>query len=280
MTISVIMPNFNGARFLEEAIQSVIRQRDAVGELEFIVVDGGSDDGSRDILQRFDGDIDRVICEPDEGPADAINKGLAVARGDVLGWLNADDCYYPGALSRVRAAMTAQTSAAHCFGHCAIINEEGVEIRAGITRVKELFFPVSSRFTMQCINYVSQPGTFFRRTAYEAAGPLRMDLTAAWDYEFFLRIWRQGGAVRIKTPALAAFRWHEGSISGQHFGTQFKEEWEAAAMDAGRFSLQALIHLCVRWGIVASYSMMASHRKRVESGASTGLGSGDERRGP
>jgi glycosyltransferase involved in cell wall biosynthesis len=261
MKITVITPNYNGERFLEESIRSVIREREAGADLEHVVVDGGSTDGSREILRRYERHIDRLICEPDRGPADAVNKGLAVSHGEVLCWLNADDFYYPGALSRVSAAMAKAASKALCFGHCPIVNEERVEIRTGITRFKAMFFPISSRFVVQCINYVSQPATFFRRSAFEAAGPLRADLKCAWDYEFLLRLWRQGGAVRLAGPPLAAFRWHAQSISGRQFRTQFREEWQAAADDAGRASLQALIHLFVRWGIVGSYAAMEWGRR-------------------
>lgn len=267
MRISVVMPNYNGAAFLEEAIDSVVAQRGAGVEVELIVVDGGSTDGSGAILERRAADLTGLIREPDGGPAEAINKGLAHATGDLLAWLNADDRYAPGALKRVADAFTAHPDRALVFGHCPIIDEQGREIRRGITRFKEGFFPWSSRFTIQCINYISQPAMFFRRAAWEQAGALRTDLKAAWDYEYILRLWRFGGAVRLAPPALAAFRWHAGSISGMHFRRQFREEWHVAAADAGRASLQAMLHFGVRWGIVFCYSVLAWRRRRVTGGA-------------
>ena len=86
-------------------------------------------------------------------------------------------------------------------------------------------------------------------------------MKCAWDYEFILRLWRRGGAAHVPGPALADFRWHPSSLSGQHFTVQFKEEWDAACADAGRFSPQAAIHWCVRWGIVGAYLAMAKLRK-------------------
>ena len=100
----------------------------------------------------------------------------------------------------------------------------------------------------------------FRRTALERAGGLRDELTAAWDYEFVLRLWRHGGAVCVPGGPLADFRWHPGSISGRTFAVQFREEWQAAAADAGRWSPQALLHLGVRYGIVGIYALMAARR--------------------
>lgn len=260
MRISVITPNFNGVRFLEECIESVAVQRKDGLDVEYTVADGGSTDGSLELLKRRGQDVTTLVVEKDTGPANAINKALRRATGDVLCWLNADDKYFPGALKRVVEVMDKNPTKALCFGHCPIVDEYGREIRVGITRFKEMYFPISSRFTIQCINYISQPAMFFRRPAFEVAGPLREDLKCAWDYDFILRLWRQGGAVRVGNPPLAVFRWHEKSISGQHFRLQFKEEWDAAARDAGRFSLQALIHLGVRWGIVWSYTMMARRR--------------------
>ncbi|MDD4870892.1 MAG: glycosyltransferase family 2 protein [Kiritimatiellae bacterium] len=260
MKISVITPNYNGERFLEETIRSVVSQKSDEVELEYIVVDGKSTDSSPEIIKKYADDISLVISEKDTGAANAINKGMEKATGDIVGWLNADDQYYPGALKRVVDVMTVNPHKALCFGHCPIVNETGDEIRIGITRFKELFFPLSSRFTIQCINYISQPAMFFRRTAFEKAGLLREDWKCAWDYDFILRLWRQGGAVWVKNPPLSIFRWHEGSLSSQYFREQFEEEWNAAVSDAGRFSLQALIHLGVRWGIVCSYTLMAARR--------------------
>ncbi len=260
--ITVITANFNGARFLERCLRSVQEQRRQGIDIEHLLIDGGSTDGSLEIINRCGSIIDTLIQEPDDGPANAINKGLRLARGDLIAWLNADDFYYPGALTRACAAMTAQPSRALGFGRCTIVDECDREIRRGITRFKQLFFPFSSRFTIQTINYISQPAMVFRRSAFEQAGPLREDLKAAWDYDFILRLWRHGGATRIAGPPLTAFRWHAGSISGRHFARQFKEEYEVAAADAGRFAPQTLLHFGVRHAIVAAYTLMAWRRGR------------------
>jgi len=256
MRVSVVTPCFNSARFLEAMLQSVATQRCDGLDVEHIVLDAGSQDGSREILRRHRESLARLIVEPDHGPADAINKGLALATGDVLGWLNADDIYCPNALQRACAALERHPSAALCFGHCPIIDAADREIRRPVTRFKEFWYPLSCRPLIQTLNYVSQPAMLFRRQAFERAGPLRLDLKAAWDYDFLLRLWRHGGAVRVPRPALACFRWTPGSISGQHFSTQFREELHIAAADAGRWAPQTLAHGLVRWGIVGMYRIM------------------------
>ena len=268
MRFSIITPNYNSGRFLEQTLRSVISQADNENsgdngiELEYIVVDGGSTDGSQEIIQQYAEKITHTVIEPDTGPANAINKGLRLATGDVIAWLNADDLYYPGTLERVRRALTCRPDASLCFGGCPIIDEQGREIRTGITRFKEFFYPFSSRFTYQCINYLSQPALFFRRQAVDRAGLLPENMVAGWDYDFILRLWHYGDAVQIAGSPLSAFRWHEGSISGRNFQIQFEEEYLAAKADAGAFSLQTLLHFFVRWGIVGVYAAMAQLRNR------------------
>lgn len=262
--VSLITPNWNGGRYLDACLRSIHAQRAAGVDLEHIVVDGGSTDDSLAIIQRYRDGIDHLIVERDRGPADAINKGFQRATGEWVGWLNADDVLYPGALARVAEAAGRHPNAAFLFGRCRIVDDADLEIRRGITRFKECFFPISSRFTFQCINYISQPATMFRRSAVEAAGLLREDMKAAFDYEFFLRLWRQGGAVCLPGEPWAAFRWHSASISGQHFARQFEEEYIAARADAGRFALQTLIHFGVRWGIVGCYTLMTRNKARAE----------------
>jgi glycosyltransferase involved in cell wall biosynthesis len=269
MRFSVITPNYNGAAFLEEAIRSVVDQRTASVDLEYIVVDGQSTDDSHDIIDRYRDRIDTVIIEADHGPASAINKGLTIATGDMLAWLNADDIYYPGTLQRITDAVSGFALPSFVFGRCPILDTRGKEIRRGITRFKEVFFPIHSRFVYQCINYISQPALFFSRTAYQATSPLREDMVAAWDYEFILRIWRQGKGIYLPGDPLAAFRWHNASISGRNFAVQFKEELAAVAHDAGRFAPQTLIHHGVRWGIVGAYQAMllANARRQQKKSA-------------
>lgn len=179
-----------------------------------------------------------------------------------MAWLNADDCYFPDALRRVAAGMKANPGAAFCFGRCPIVNEESEEIRTRITRFKELFFPLSAKFTYRCINYISQPALFFRREAFQQAGLFDETLVAAWDYKFVLGLWRHGPGLLLDGPPLAKFRWHQQSISGTNFSVQFKEEYEAVAGDAGRYHPAAMIHFIVRWLIVGAYSAMALQRLR------------------
>lgn len=262
--VSVITPSFNSARFITQTVQSVLAQRGNGLELEYLVLDGGSMDGTLDALKPFRHELDFFRSAPDRGPADAINEGLSRATGELVAWLNADDLYHPDALSRVVRAAKEHPRSALFFGRCCIVDEAGMEIRRPITRFKDAFHPFSCRPLIQSINYISQPAMFFRRTAQQAAGTLRLDLKAAWDYDWVLRLWRHGGAHRVPGAPLADFRWHPGSISGHHYAQQFREELEIARADAGRWSPQAFAHTCVRWGIVTIYRAMARRRVSEE----------------
>lgn len=262
MKFSIITANRNGAQFLEESIESVVSQKTGDLELEYIVVDGASTDASLEIIDRYRSRIATLLSEPDQGPVNAINKGLKLATGDIVGWLNTDDRYHPGALKRVAKAFESEPDKALCFGRCNIVDAQGREIRQWITRFKEFFFPFNSRFAIQCLNYISQPTLFFRRDAVRKVGLLREDLVAAWDYDFILRLWDCGGAMCLMDkPPIADFRWHEKSISGSRFLTQFKEEVAIAQSDAGPWKIQTFIHHGVRWGIVGIYSLMAALRQ-------------------
>jgi len=259
--VSVITPNLNGDRFLEEAVRSVALQKESGIDVEYIIVDGGSTDSSFDIIERYSDTVSKFITLPKKGPAAAINKGLQDAEGDILCWLNGDDRYLPGAFIRVSETFHQNPAAALCFGHCPIIDENGYEIRKPITKFKELFFPFSSVFLLQTINYISQPAMFFTRTAYERTGSLCEEMRAAWDYDFILRLMKNGNGVRLRRPPVAVFRWRKDSISGKLFRIQFKEEWEAAARNAGKSSIQSSAHFIVCYAIIGIYSLLERRRR-------------------
>ena len=268
---SIVTVNYNGEKFLEETISSVVSQASSETELEYIVIDGGSTDGSLSIIDKYKSYISHFVSEKDKGPANALNKGFSFASGDVLAWINSDDRYFPGTFSRVAQALQRSPDSAFCFGRCPIIDEHGREIRFGITRFKEVFFPLSSQFAYRCLNYISQPAMFFRKNAFLQAGPFCEDMIAAWDYKFVLGLWRQGHAKFINGTPLACFRWHSESISGSNFSVQFKEEYEAVKEDAGTLHPATIVHFFVRWLIVGTYVLMSRRAARKSiSGCSCG----------
>jgi glycosyltransferase involved in cell wall biosynthesis len=213
MKISIVTPSFNQAVFIERTVQSVISQQGDFA-LEYLVMDGGSSDGTVDILRRHEARL-TWVSEPDRGQSDAINKGLRMATGDVVAWLNSDDAYRPDALSRV-AAEYRREPFSWCFGNCRIIDENDTEIRRVITRYKVAQSRAYSYRRLLRRDFVPQPSTFFSRKAYEEIGPIDEALTYSMDYDYWLRLGKRYDP-RYIDRFLADFRWHGQSKNGRAY---------------------------------------------------------------
>jgi glycosyltransferase involved in cell wall biosynthesis len=178
--ITVVTPSFNQVRYLEAAICSVLAQD--YPNLEYVIRDGGSTDGSLDILRRYESQVAQAVVEPDGGPADAINRGFAAASGDILAWLNADDLYLPGALHAVAATFTNRPEAQLVYGEGWYIDEAG-------RRIEPCRF-VRRRFNRSYLvnrDPILQAAAFWRRSLWEATGPLDASLRWVFDWEWFIR---------------------------------------------------------------------------------------------
>jgi glycosyltransferase involved in cell wall biosynthesis len=176
--VSIVTPSFNQAAYLPQAIESVRAQ--TYTPIEHIVVDGGSTDGSVDVLREHDGL--RWVSEPDRGQSHALNKGFALAGGHVLGWLNADDAYEPQAVAEAVDALRA-TGAALVYADVTRVNDDGVNPRRIRSRAP---FELWTELNLGCGIY--SPAVFFTREAYEAAGGVDESLHMTMDYDLWLRI--------------------------------------------------------------------------------------------
>lgn len=203
------MPSFNQAAFIEAAIESVLAQ--AYPKLELVVQDGGSDDGTLDILARKSAEDPRLRwrSEPDDGPVQAINRALARSRGTVIGWLNSDDLYRPGAVRRAVDVLCHSESMIMVYGHGDHIDETGeflaryptLEPGAGI-----------EAFHAGC--FICQPTVFFRRTLYALLGPLNERYRASFDLEYWLRLFSAfPDRVGFVDSVQAALRLHDACIT-------------------------------------------------------------------
>jgi glycosyltransferase involved in cell wall biosynthesis len=204
--ISVVVPSYNQGRFLEEALVSVFEQD--YEPLEVIVVDGGSTDDSVDIIRRHEDRLAWWRSERDRGQAHALNVGFERAQGAVLGWLASDDTLLPGAVSRAAAALEHDPEALLVYGEALFVDEDG----RGLFPLEPRPFDVEA-MVRACANHVVQPGSLFRRRAWELAGPLNEDGYYLFDFEFVLRVGQLGNVARIP-DRLATYRVHPASKSG------------------------------------------------------------------
>ena len=221
--ISIITPSFNQAAYIEDTINSVLSQETNFG-IEYLVMDGGSTDGTLQLLDTYSGRLTR-FSEQDKGQSDALNKGIARAQGEIIGWLNSDDLYLPGTLQKVADYFTTHPECNWLYGRCMIVDEENQEIRKMITWYKNL---VSKKFFLPLLlieNFISQPAVFFRKTAFEKTGPLALDLPLAMDYDLWLRMAKLGPP-GVLNDYLASFRVHRQAKSAIHSRKQFQEQFE------------------------------------------------------
>ncbi len=178
--VSVVTPSFNQARFLEAAIRSVLSQD--YPRLEYLIVDGGSTDGSVAILKEYSDKLAWWVSEPDKGQTDAINKGLGRAAGEVLAWLNSDDTYQPGAVAAAVKFLQEHGEAGLVYGDANYIDEDGRAIGK---------FPAAQtdlRRLRQGYVHIPQQASFFRGDLWRSVGPLDPSFYFAMDYDLWVRL--------------------------------------------------------------------------------------------
>jgi glycosyltransferase involved in cell wall biosynthesis len=256
-SISIVTPCLNAAATLEEALASV-RDQGYPG-LEHVVVDGGSTDGTLGILREAEGI--RFISEPDGGRPDAVNKGIAMTSGEVVGFLNADDRYEPGALLAVGEAMAEHPDALWATGYCRIIDGDGREIRTPVTRYKNLLLRHWSLPLYLTQNFVSDPATFVRRSAVERVGRLDQRYRISHDYDLWLRLGRLGRPVVLRRY-LSSFRMFEGTLSMGDFERQFREHEAVARRHGEGHRLSVALNAVLSRLIVIVYTALRFIRRR------------------
>jgi glycosyltransferase involved in cell wall biosynthesis len=216
--VSIVTPSYNQGKYLEQTIQSVLGQEYA--QIEYLVVDGGSTDGSVEIIKKYaiplesgsllpdrqkhasalQSSIDWWVSEKDSGQGEAINKGLARAQGDIVAWLNSDDYYLPGTISAVVKVLEENLDVVMVYGDMLAVDEGGQPIN--VLKYKQL-----SLQDLLCFQIIGQPSVFFRREVLKATGGLDTTFHFLLDHHFWIRIAQQGKILHVPQTWSAA-RYH------------------------------------------------------------------------
>lgn len=198
--VGIVTPSYNQAQFIEETIRSVLLQ--GYPNVEYIIIDGGSDDGSVDIIRKYEPWLAYWVSEPDEGQSDAINKGFGQATGDILGWINSDDIYCPEAFNHTVKIFQQEEVVDAVYGSCYVIDE-------GSETIDEYWaMPFDPRYPLYSGLGIRQQALFWRRSLMERVGMFDRDLSFCMDRDFITRlIWN--GQIKRTTEYLGMFRVHD-----------------------------------------------------------------------
>jgi glycosyltransferase involved in cell wall biosynthesis len=218
MKISIVTPSFNQARFLRECINSVLRQQCAA--VEHLVMDGGSTDGTRQVLDEYADRLGGFVSEKDRGQTDALNKGLRRATGDLIGWQNSDDYYLPGSFESVVRAAESFPEDDVFFSNVFHVDEQGVPV------LRTCFTDFSFQDLLYEGMLLLNQATFFRRRVLDRIGYPDESLQFSMDYEFFLRMAHAGIRFRFVKGTWGAFRQHEASKSSTIRSVGHREFWD------------------------------------------------------
>ena len=265
-TISIITPCLNARSTIERSLESVAAQ--GYPGLEHVVIDGQSTDGTLDILKSFEsrGAI-TLVSEPDGGLAEALNKGVRIAGGDVLGLLNADDLYLPGSLVRVAAAFRANPRAWWVTGRCIIVDAEDREIRRAVTAYKDFLLRHYSYRALLTQCFVSAPSTFIAKPVFADVGLFDESLAYAVDYDLCLRLGRHMPPVILSGDALAAFRMAGNTLSLTGFERQFAEGHDLARRYGHHDRAAVAANALMTKGIVLTYRTLRGLRAWRDRGS-------------
>lgn len=207
--VSIVMPSFNQAEFIERSVDSVFSQ--SYSNVELIIADGGSTDGTADILHRLSADNPALHFQSarDNGPADALNSALRQVRGELVGWLNSDDLYMAGAIERAVHAFAVHPDWILCYGHGEHVDTRDRPIGPYPTGMPHLGIV---GFAQGC--FICQPTVFFKAALYRLLGPLDESLKTSFDYDYWLRAFRMfPERIGFISAVQAQSRLHDGCIT-------------------------------------------------------------------
>jgi glycosyltransferase involved in cell wall biosynthesis len=251
--ISIVTPSYNQRDFIEETIRSVLLQ--GYPDVEYIIIDGGSTDGTADVIRKYQPWLSYFVSEKDKGQGHAIVKGLEKASGEVLAWLNSDDTYCPETLLLVGEILSQKPSVDLLYGDCEMVNEKG----GLIDFIKARQGSLSDLFAK---DFIPQPSAFFRRSAWHRAGGLDTSLEFILDYELWIRMMLKGMRFQYVAYPLSRFRWHDVSKSSQEVAA-FGFEYLGILERLFRSNEDLTIRRAILGGYYQAFSIVASGYERA-----------------
>jgi len=197
--VTIVTPSYNQAPYLEETIKSVLSQ--TYNKIEYIIIDGGSEDGSLDVIRKYADYLAHWVSEKDRGQTEAINKGFDLARGEILAWINSDDTLLPNAVEEAVQFLQANQEIGLVYGDANYIDEKSRVIGK---------FPASQTDLKRLRRgyvHIPQQASFFRKTLWDQVGPLDPEFFFAMDYDLWVRI-ASVSEIRYVPRTWANFRLH------------------------------------------------------------------------
>ena len=232
--VSIITPSYNQAAYLENTLRSVFAQD--YPRIEYLVVDGGSNDSSVDIIKRYAHRLSWWVSERDAGQAEAINKGMRASKGEIIGWLNSDDLYLPGAVSGAVAALQRNKAAGMVYSNAVSIDSHGRPTNL-------LVFEKWGLLDLMSFRIICQPAVFMRREIFERAGMLDASFHFMLDHHLWIRMCRLAPIDYASDKFWAAARMHAGAknvsqAEGFARETQLLLAWMKSQADLGEIIRQ------------------------------------------
>ena len=211
--VSIVTPSFNQYQFIEETICSVLSQ--SYSNIEYIIVDGCSTDGTIEVLDSYSDRVNNIIVEPDNGQSDAINKGLSMCNGSILMWLNSDDVLYPNAVAKAVDVFSTNPESLMIHGHSQLFGDSIKSQLVGQSNENlSLKYPAFMPFP--------QPASFFRRSLIDQSGLLDTSLHYGMDFDLVVRAFLLGN-ITYYNSLVSKYRIHASSKTNDHFS--FVKDW-------------------------------------------------------
>lgn len=272
MLVSIVTPSFNQARYIEETIQSVLSQD--YPQIEYLVLDGGSTDGTIDLIRKYADQLAYWVSEADGGQTAAINKGFGRAKGQVLAWLNSDDTYQPGAVAAAVSYLQRHPDVGMVYGDCNYIDESGAVIG------KFHSAQTNYRLLRRGYTHIPQQTMFFRADLWKQVGPLDPSFYFAMDYDLWTRI-AAHTQIKYIPQTWANFRLHTSGKSiladdrcwPEMLKVHYRDGGSFFSVIVAKYYLRRLLtpFRSLRWSrLLRSTAPAIAHRKTGKFGARTG----------